>query len=165
MSVCEDEIFEKVFLEQSEGLRNFLYYKCGDLAQAEDFVQESFVRLWNNCAKVSLDKVKSYLFTIGNNLFLNKVKHKKVVLKFEQRQTNQYSNESPEFLLEQKEFQVQLEKAISELTEGQRVVFLMNRIDKKKYKEIAEDLGISIKAVEKRMSGALKSLRKLIKNI
>lgn len=165
MSVCKDEIFEKVFLEHAEGLRNFLYYKCGDLAQAEDFVQESYVRLWDNCAKVTIEKVKSYLFTIGNNLFLNTVKHKKVVLKFQQRQTSTSSNETPEFLMEEKEFQLQLEKAISELTEAQRVVFLMNRIDKKKYREIAEELGISIKAVEKRMHGALQSLRKLTKNI
>lgn len=41
----------------------------------------------------------------------------------------------------------------------------MNRIDGKKYKEIAELLGISQKAVEKRMSGALKTLKAQIENI
>jgi len=41
----------------------------------------------------------------------------------------------------------------------------MNRIDKKKYREIAEELEISIKTVEKRMHKALKSLRQLYKNI
>ena len=41
----------------------------------------------------------------------------------------------------------------------------MNRIDEKKYREIAEILGISQKAVEKRMSAALKTLKEQIENI
>lgn len=165
-SVCEEKVFDQVFETQGERLRNFLYYKCGDLELAEDFTQECFVKLWNNCAKVPLEKAKSFLFTIGNNLFLNHVKHKKVVLKFQQRQDpSDRSHESPEFLMEEQEFKERLEAAISALTENQRVVFLMNRIDKKTYKEIAETLGISQKAVEKRMSKALQSLRKLTKRI
>ena len=53
-----------------------------------------------------------------------------------------------------------MERAIYALPEGQRLVFLMNRIDKRKYREIAEELGISQKAVEKRMHQALVTLRK-----
>ena len=51
------------------------------------------------------------------------------------------------------------QSAISDLPEGQREVFLLNRIDKKTYKEIAEMLDISVKAVEKRMNLALQDLR------
>lgn len=58
-----------------------------------------------------------------------------------------------------------LRNAIANLSEAQREAFLLNRIDGKKYKEIAEILGISIKAVEKRISGALESLRQTIGNI
>ena len=50
--------------------------------------------------------------------------------------------------------------AIQKLNETQRVAFLMHRIDGKKYAEIAEELGISIKAVEKRIQIALQELRK-----
>ncbi|MEL7378209.1 MAG: sigma factor-like helix-turn-helix DNA-binding protein, partial [Bacteroidota bacterium] len=52
---------------------------------------------------------------------------------------------------------------IEDLPEGQRTVFLMNRSDGKTYKEIAELLGLSVKAVEKRMHGALVHLRKSVK--
>ena len=67
--------------------------------------------------------------------------------------------------MEEQEFKNQLEKAIEALPENQREVFLMNRIDKMKYREIAEALGISQKAVEKRMHKALLELRKLTKKI
>ena len=164
-SVCEEASFKAIFLAQSEGLRNFLYYKTGNLAQAEDLVQEAFGKLWENCTKVVFEKAKSYLFTIANNLFLNQVAHLKVVLKFEQQGHSQQTNQTPQYLLEEAEFKKRLMDAISALPEGQRVVFLMSRIDKKKYKEIAEILEISVKAVEKRMHNALASLRKIHKKV
>jgi len=67
--------------------------------------------------------------------------------------------------MEEKEFMDKLQQTLAELPEGQREVFLLNRIDKKTYTQIAEMLDISVKAVEKRMHNALKHLRKLVKNI
>ena len=51
---------------------------------------------------------------------------------------------------------------IADLPEKQRVVFLLSRIDKKTYKEIAEIVGISKQAVEKRMYNALDTLREVV---
>ncbi|MEL7020803.1 MAG: sigma-70 family RNA polymerase sigma factor [Bacteroidota bacterium] len=111
------------------------------------------------------EKAKSYLFTVANNLFLNQVAHEKVKLKFEKQDHTQQSNETPEFIMEVTELRDQLEGAISALPEKQRMVFLMNRMDGKKYREIAEELSISQKAVEKRMHKALAALRKIIKRV
>lgn len=165
LSVCEEKVFHEIFVEQATGLRNFIYYKCGDLKRAEDIVQDSFVKLWQNCAKVIYDKVRSYLYTIAMNQFRNEIEHNKVVLKFQSRQTERHVSETPQHILEQEEFKERLEAAISALPESQRVVFLMNRIDKKKYREIAEELGVSVKTIEKRMHQALGQLRKIHKKI
>lgn len=164
-SVCKPKVFENVYNTHAKTLHNFMYYKCGDQDLAEDFVQEAYVKLWKNCAKVLFEKAKSYLFTVANNLFLNDYAHKKVVLRHQQEGAIHHTNESPEFLLEEKEFMIKLQTAIADLPEKQREVFLLNRIDKKKYREIGELLGISVKAVEKRMSLALKTLREQIGNI
>ncbi len=164
-SICDQKVFEKIYNSHSESLRNFIYYKCGDIDKAEDFVQEAFIKLWKNCTKVLVEKAKSFLFTVTNNLFLNDYAHKKVILKHQQEKRTHQTNENPEFLLEEKEFMVKLEKAIADLPEKQRIVFLLNRIDKKKYREIAELLDVSVKTVEKRMSLALKVLRDKIGNI
>ncbi len=160
-STCLPDNFQNLFIEISDGLRNFIYYKSGNGVLAQDICQESFLRLWKNCAKVPMEKAKSFLYTIANNLFLDNVKHKQVVLKFQENPVKSSTNQSPEFLLEEKEFKSKLENAISQLPENQRIVFLMNRIDKKTYKEIAEELELSVKAVEKRMHKALVELRKL----
>ncbi|AUP79410.1 RNA polymerase sigma factor [Flavivirga eckloniae] len=164
-SVCEEKTYESIFNEHSETLRNFIYYKCGDIEQAEDIVQESFVKLWSNCAKVIFEKAKSYLYTVAKNIFFNEVAHKKVVLQHQVHLVSDRTNETPEFLLEEQEFMGKLKKALADLPEKQREVFLLSRIDKKKYSEISDIVGISVKAVEKRMSQALIMLRDRIGDI
>ncbi len=146
-------------------VRNFVYYKCGDLDKAEDIAQDSFIKMWENCAKVVLGKARSYVFTIANRLFLNDVRDAKVHLKFEGETTKTFENQDPEFLAIEAEFKHKLESAISSLPEKQREVFLMNRIDKMKYSEIANTLNISVKAVEKRMHQCLKTLKDQVKEL
>lgn len=159
-NICEEQLFERFYKKHSKSLYDFLYYKFGDHLNPRDQVQEAFIKLWQNCKKVSPEKAKSFLFTTANNLMLNAVAHRKVVLKYKKLPQKQSTNESPEFVLQEKEYQEKLQKAISKLTEAQRVAFLMNRVEGKKFKEIAAILDISVKAVEKRIYGALSKLRK-----
>ena len=164
-SVCEEEIFTHLFSSHAESLINFIYYKSGNYSGAEDIMQDAYVKLWKECAKVGIEKAKSFLFTVANNTFLNQVKHQKVVLKFEKLNHKETTQESPQFVLEEVEFKATLERAIADLPENQRVVFLLNRIDKMKYREIAEHLNLSVKAIEKRMQKALLQLRKVSKQL
>lgn len=161
----DPEEFKKLFDTLYDGLRKFLYYKSGNMEQAEDLAQESFFILWKKRENIDPEKVKSYLFTIANNLFLNEVKHQKVVLKFQKRPQQEASYQTPHYQMEEEEFRQKLENAISSLPEKHRVVFLMNRIEKLTYREIAEKLGLSVKAVEKRMHKALIILRDIHPNI
>ena len=158
-------MFSSLFEKHSKNLHDFLYYKFGENFNPKDKVQEAFVKLWENCAKVSPSKAKSYLFTVGNNLMLNEASHQKVVLKYQKLKPKSYTNETPQFILEGNEYMDKLQKAISNLSEAQRTAFLLNRIEGKKHREIADMLNISTKAVEKRIYGALKKLREDIKEI
>ena len=128
---------------------------------SEDLVQDAFSTLWQKCSEVSETKARSFLFTVAKNAFFNIVARKKVKMQFVSRQQTKVDSSHPQFQLEQQEFLERLTKAISDLSEAQREVFLLNRIDGLKYREIAELLGISQKAVEKRMHGALTQLRKI----
>jgi len=161
-NVCEEKTYSRLYSEYSASIWNFLYFKCGDSAQADDLLQEAFIKLWQNCAKVSSEKARAYLYKVSKNMFLNEVAHQKVVLRHAKQHTPRINAQSPEYLLEEKEFQQRLQNAIGNLSEAQRTAFLLNRIEGKKYAEIAEILEISVKAVEKRMSMALASLRKEI---
>jgi len=164
-SVCEEKAYKLLFDTHSKTLFNFIYYKCGDIDQAEDLVQEAFIKLWDNCSNVIFNKAKSFLFTVARNLFLNQVAHKKIVLQHKSTLSPDRTYETPEFLMEEQEFLIKLKKVIADLPEKQREVFLLSRIDKKKYGEISDMLGISVKAIEKRMSQALIILREKLGDI
>lgn len=158
-SLCNDQVFKQVFDTHSETIRNFIYYKCGDIQQAEDITQDAFIKLWSNCAKVLVEKAKSFVMKVAQNTFFNEVNHQKVILKYKNNVPSQRFSPGPDFMMEEKEFLVKLNKSISSLPVKQREVFLLNRKDKKTYKEIAEIVGITQKAVERRMHLALLTLR------
>ena len=161
-NICNSQTFKSFYETYSKELKRFLYYKFGDIESANDVVQDAFIKLWDNCSKVPYSKAKSFLFTVANNLFLNIKKHEQVVRKNQIHFAKSSTNESPDFLMEEKEFQIKLESVINSLPQKQKEVFLLSRIEKKKYREIAEMLNISVKAVEKRMHNALIVLRKNI---
>lgn len=158
--LCNPTEFEKVYKATSKALTHFLYYKFGDLEKAKNFTQDAFIRLWNNCQKIAIEKAKSFVYTTAQRLFLDDIAHEKVALKFVNRA--KYASapaEATDDALRAQEFKEALEKAISELPEKQRTVFLMNRIDKMKYAEIADALQLSVKTVEKHVSQSLMKIR------
>src|SRR5690606_17191750 len=114
---------------------------------------------------VLFEKAKSFLYTVARNKFLNEVAHKNVVLEYSRSPRESANLETPQFSMEENEFMERLQRAINELPEGQREVFLLNRVDKKTYVEIAALLEVSQTAVEKRMQKALIKMRKIVKNI
>jgi RNA polymerase sigma-70 factor (ECF subfamily) len=154
--------FEEIFNTWYVPIRNFLYYKNGNINVAEDIAQDVFLKLWEKRKEVRSDTVKQLLYTIANNLFLNNIEHQKVSLKFAENYVIGNNNESPHFEMELKEFDKKLQNAINMLDDKRRTVFLMNRIEKFTYTQIAENLGITVKAVEKRMQKALSFLKEKV---
>ena len=163
-NVCDEQVFGRLFKANSKTIFNYIYYKFGNEEKAYDAVQEAFLKLWENCSKVSPEKAKSYVYTVANNLYLNVLKAEKVRLKYADKSLKT-TYEDPEFLMEENEFKEKLDKALNALPENQRITFLLHRIDGKKYAEIAEMEEVSVKAIEKRMHLALKSLRQKIDGI
>ena len=159
------EDFKVSFDQYYEPIRNFVYYKVGDIAVAEDIAQDTFVKIWDKRTNVKKETLKNLAYTIAGNLSKNHFKHQKVVLGYEQGSgLSSQSKETPEFQLEVKEFQEKLQQSIDGLPDGNREVFLMNRIDKLTYQEIADRLGLSVKAIEKRMHKALYLLKETIEH-
>lgn len=164
-NVCEERIFGAIYQKVAKELHDFIYYKFGEQFNPEDKVQEAFMKLWENCGKIVPEKARAFLFSVANNSTLNEIKHEKVKLKFANEFQNETEHQNPQFIIEEKEYLKKYQLALFKLSEEKRVAFLLNRVEGKKHKEIAEILNISKKAVEKRIYGALKELRKEIEGI
>jgi len=151
-----EQEFKEFYLECFPGLRIFIFAKCNNIELSEDIAQESFIRIWKNSDKIEKDKVRSYLFTVANNLFLDHIRHEKVKTNYTSAYTFRKDLVDPQYLIEMDEFRTKLESTINSMPENAKVVFLMNRMEKMTYQQIADSLNLSVKAIEKRMQKALK---------
>ena len=141
-----------------------MLYRSGNDEIATDIAQDTFLRIWEKQITIDQKTVKGLLFKIAGDLFINQYRRNQVAFNF--FNTFQPNNKSitPEDELNFQELKKAYEKALESMPEKQRTVFLMNRIDELKYKEIADHLGLSVKAIEKRMSQALEHLKMHLKD-
>ncbi len=162
--ICDKVRFSKVYDTHAQSLTNLLNYKFGSTLSPTDIMQDAFIKLWENCAKVTPETAQSYVYKIANNLMLNAYKHQKVVLKFQQVKPQDYTNETPEFILRKEEFLKSYENVLSGLKEEERVAFLLSKVDGKTHKEIAELLGVTKKVVEHRIYSAFNILKERLED-
>lgn len=157
------EEFKYIFDNYFDSVRNYIYYRCGDIERAADIAQETFMRVWEKQFRLEKDKISGLLYKIANGLFISSYRRDNVARNYLQTLSFQYKEQSPEQELEYEELKKKYEQALVKLPDKQRTVFLMSRMEELKYHEIAQRLGISIKAVEKRMKNALSFLNEELK--
>lgn len=162
MPGIEKKEFIEMFNRLYSPVRNFIYYQTGDKDLADDLAQDTFSKIWEKRETVRQETAKSLVYTIASNLCKNRFEHNKIVFEFASSFRQSEVSASPEFEMEMKEFNERLKMAINKLNEKNRTVFLMNRIDGFTYNEIADSLGLSVKAIEKRMKNALDELKQQI---
>jgi len=158
-SICEEHNYNIAFKKYSKDIFNLLVFNYGDKQMAKDAVQESYITLWKNCAKVPLNKAKAYLYTVAKNKIIDQFRKSNNAQKYLKNQVTNIEKQTPIFILEEKEFHAKLNRVLAKMPESYRVPFLLNRIEKKKYREIAEMLDTTVKSIEKRIYNALEFLQ------
>lgn len=157
------EQFKHIFNAHFEGIRNYIYYRSGDTELATDVTQEAFLRLWEKRNKIKDENIRGLLYKIAGDIFISNYRKQQSAMNFKLEQNTGANFETPQDRLQFEELSRIYDMALRELPEKQRVVFLMSRIDELKYHEIAENIGISVKAVEKRMKHALEFMKNALK--
>ncbi|MDD2797400.1 MAG: sigma-70 family RNA polymerase sigma factor [Bacteroidales bacterium] len=151
--------FKVLFDTYFDSVRGFLFYRCGDDELSSDIAQEVFLRIWEKQLMPEKNKEKALLYKIANDLFISHYRRKVTEMNYTQSLVIDETEAGSHQELEYAELSETYNRALSEMAEGYRVAFLMSRVEELKYSEIAERLGISVKAVEKRMTNALSFLR------
>ena len=158
------EIFKALFDTHFDAVRSYVYYRSGDTELATDVAQETFLKIWEKQLQPDVKNIKGLLLKIAGDIFISRYRREKLALDFSMTFKHGILDDSPEDQMQFKELKSRYEQALKILPENQRTVFLMSRMDGLKYHEIAGQLGLSVKAVEKRMNLALTFLKKFIEN-
>jgi len=155
--------FTYVYDQFFEGIRCYLFYRSGNEELSTDIAQETFIKIWEKQFNYEPKKIKSLLYKISGDMFISHLRREKIANEYLKEIKFNFKEEDTNNHMESAELLKTYEISLAKIPEKQRVVFLMSRMEDLSYKEIAERLQISVKAVEKRMSAALSKLRSMMK--
>ena len=160
--------FEQLYKLYFPRLYSFSFKIIKEEDLAKDLVQNVFIKIWEYPSSLNIENPESFLYQMVRNACLNFIRHLKVVDNLKSMVKDQYLGEelyyidlvgNQPYLLIEKELEGKIMEVMNSLPEKCLAVFRMSRIDGMKNREIAEQLGISLKAVEKHISKALKTYR------
>ncbi len=138
---------------------------------AENIVQDVFLTLWERKEEIEISfTLTTYLFTLVKNRCLNFLRHKLIEEEYNSQMKKElgfklYALEVFDYSYQsEEELQEIIRRALDALPERCREVFIKSRIEGLKYKEISDELGISVNTVENQMVTALRKLRVALKD-
>jgi RNA polymerase sigma-70 factor (ECF subfamily) len=157
--------FEKFFKAYFKSLHSYAFVMLQDESMAEEMVQQVFYRIWIRKEQFRVHtSARAFLYQAVHNECLNYLKHQKHKLSHRNHllhvNKHQIDDDNAGTRLELNELEAELQRAIGSLPEKCRNIFYLSRFEGLKYREIAAELGLSVKTVEAQMSKALKVLRK-----
>lgn len=158
--------FTEAFLCYYDSLCYFSYSYLRDGDVVEDIVQDVFVDFWNKIGTINFeDNWKSLLYTMTKNKCIDYLRKARIESESVEKAFSALDGYVQELLLKQeeelhfKQLQLEILSGINSMPEQRRKVFVMSRMEGLKNKEIAAQLNISIKTVEKHMSMALLDMK------
>jgi len=156
-------ILEELFKENYNSLYYYAYSFTNDSDVSKDVVNDVFEQLWKKRKGIDITySIKSLLYSMTKNKAINYLRHEQVKKKY-----FDFHMESSSMIEEDyRDYDSIIEKiksAIEKLPSQGQIIFKMCYIENRKYKEIAEELGLSINTVKTHLSNSLKRLRKEFK--
>jgi RNA polymerase sigma-70 factor (ECF subfamily) len=159
--------FELLFRFYYPGLVTFASQIVPDTDEAEEIVQDFFVKLWTGRKEIKKSEtLKSYFFTSVKNRALNYLKKEKISEKVRQELREMVETDQlyqPDLFVES-ELQARIKAAFEKLPPRTSEVFALSRFKGFSNDQIAEQLNISKRTVETHISNALKLLREELKD-
>ena len=167
------QVFEDLYTLHFHKVRYFAQSYLHDEELATDIAQDVFVSVWEGRETVDSSRdLLPLLITMARNRCLNHIKRQQVRQRYRQHSVNAQLDDLNAAAL--KDLPVQnlystevsglVDKSLREMPVKVRETYLQCKVEGFKYKEIAEKEDVTIKAIEQRMSSALRVLRKNLKD-
>ncbi|MCU7694440.1 RNA polymerase sigma factor [Haoranjiania flava] len=156
----DEVVFKEVFEEYFGKLYSFIFNRTHSEYLAEEVVQETFIKLWKYRASLNESlSVSIQLFRIARTTLIDQIRKQNNLLSVINTLSDQEVQNATWDTISYNELNNQLQNYIEMMPPMRKKVFILSRIEGWSYKEIAVELAISLKTVEKHISEALKQLR------
>lgn len=143
----------------ADGIYRFALKHLKNEMDAQDIVQNTYLKTWEKHETIEVDKGKSYLFTVALNLIRNFVSHEKRYTNEEQASNHSYNESSSSFDLPET-----LNWALNQLPEIQKTVILLRDYEGYNYEEIGEITNLNESQVKVYIFRARKTLQSILKD-
>lgn len=154
-----DSTFEDLFKSYFQDLMRFVCSYVNDKEVAKDIVHDVFFALLRNKKRLDVSySMKSYLFTLARNYALNYLKHLRVIAMNEREVSDLLENAGEELGVYEERLN-RLNEKLAELPEKQREVLMKCFVEGRKYKDVADEMEISVNSLKTHISRGLKFLR------
>ncbi len=171
----DQEAFALLYDRHARALINFFYKMCYDRALAEDLTQDTFVKLLRHRGKYRPDaSFRTFLYTVARNLWIDRHRSQKAAPRTVSAEIRvqedgatlgdlvEAATENPADRLADREAAELVQRALLDLPEAQRLVFVMAEAQGLRYREISRILDIPVGTVKSRMNAAVTRLRGLL---
>ena len=169
----DERAFEQLVAKHQQAVIGTIGKMTNHSPETEDIAQQVFLRLWKAASRYKPKaKFTTYLFTITRNLVFNDTRKKtrRRELSIDTNEQNWHnsiadpsSSSRPDQSLAEDELRLQVDQAVADLPETQRLAVILRRYEQMSYDEIAEVLDTSVSAVKSQLFRARKSLRDSLK--
>jgi RNA polymerase sigma-70 factor (ECF subfamily) len=139
-------------------------YLLKDSAEAEDAVQEAFVKLWKHQQRVDPDRIRPWLMKVTRNLCLDRLRRRHPTQEWEDWQQPDDAH-GPLQDVQQHELGEWLKHSINGLTEPYRSLVVLRDVQQHSYEEVANVLELSLPQVKVYLHRARKQLREQLAEV
>jgi RNA polymerase sigma-70 factor (ECF subfamily) len=171
----ESRAFGELVSRYDNRLLNFVYRTVGDRERAQDLVQETFVRVYRHLHRFDqTKKFSTWVYTIAGNLAKNELRNRSrnPLVLFQTIKKNwdadhrplewEDTSYKPDDLYRKRHLKELVDRAVQELPEHHRIVFVLRELEGKTYEEIAEITGCNLGTVKSRLNRARNNFARII---
>ena len=171
----ESRAFDELVNRYQNRLLNFVYRTTGDRERAEDLVQEVFVRVYRHIHRFDRSrKFSTWIYTIASNLAKNELRNRSrnPLVLFQTIRRNWEDDDRPlqfedpgsrpDDLYRKRHLKEMIDKAVEQLPEHHREVFVLREMEGKTYEEISEVTGVNLGTVKSRLNRARNNFAQII---
>jgi RNA polymerase sigma-70 factor (ECF subfamily) len=162
--VSKDSDFEKFYQQHYGSLFYFALQIVKDEEMCRDIVSSALAKTWERFDEYQLNKLKNYTYTIVHGKCVDYVRREQSKIRYAEFYRRMFDEHESGYSYEETDRQInQIYEMMDQLSDKTRYILEQCYFHNRRYKEVAEELGVSVNTIKKHIMTALKAFRRALR--